>query len=639
LGIAIALFAGKRYEIMTNCRCRGRAVRLLLIVLALMTGGVVTATAKPLPRSVLLITQSSPSSGGAIAMFAAFGSDPNVNSTSRIAVYTEHLDLNRFPSPQYRQLTRSYFRDKYRETPIGVVVVDGPVGLDLVLSWRDEMWSEVPVVFSGVDEVSVAQLNLPPNVTGFVAHQTFRGMVDAARVLVPGLKRVALVGDPPERDAYRRNYRQEIAALAAEIEFIDLTGLAVTEVKERVAVLPNDAVVFYFAIFVDGAGVVHTPQSALLDISGVTSRPIIIDVESQLGYGAVGGFVFSLASAAREAVRLAVRILDGENASQIPVAKIDLNRPIFDGRELKRWNISEDRLPPGSEIRFREFSIWEQYRWQMTSIFAALLVQAAMISWLLLERRGRHSAELESHARLQTVIHLDRVAAVGAMSASIAHELNQPLGAILANAETAELLLGTTPVDHDQLKVILADIRQSDRRAADIIAHMRGLLKKQSETDLQGFDLNEAIQEALHMLDPEARKRGVLVSTYQTHDALPVRADQVHLEQVILNLATNAMDAMQGCAPGTRKLMLQTALVGDSEVEVSLSDSGTGIPKDKLDDIFETFYTTKKKGIGLGLSIVRTIVEASGGKIWAENRLGGGAVFRFTLPLSKGHPP
>jgi C4-dicarboxylate-specific signal transduction histidine kinase len=225
------------------------------------------------------------------------------------------------------------------------------------------------------------------------------------------------------------------------------------------------------------------------------------------------------------------------------------------------------------------------------------------------------------------------------MSASIAHELNQPLGAILANAETAELLLGTTPVDHDQLKVILADIRQSDRRAADIIAHMRGLLKKQSETDLQGFDLNEAIQKALHMLDPEARKRGVLVSAYQAHDALPVRADQVHLEQVILNLATNAMDAMQGCAPGTRKLMLQTALVGNSEVEVSVSDSGTGIPKDKLDDVFETFYTTKKKGIGLGLSIVRTIVETSGGKIWAENRLGGGAVFRFTLPLTKGHPP
>jgi C4-dicarboxylate-specific signal transduction histidine kinase len=324
-------------------------------------------------------------------------------------------------------------------------------------------------------------------------------------------------------------------------------------------------------------------------------------------------------------------------ASQIPVHIGKFTRPVFDGRQLQRFGISEAQLPPGSEVRFRAATMWEQYRWQMTSILAALLVQAAMISWLLLERRRRHLAELESRGRLREVIHLDRVAAVGAMSASIAHELNQPLGAILANAETAELLLEANPIDRDQLKEILADIRQSDQRAADIIAHLRGLLKKQSESELQGFDLNDAIRDALHTLDPEARKRGVLVSACQAQGALPVRADQVHLEQVIFNLATNAMDAMQNCPPGTREMILQTALVGDSEVEVSVSDSGTGIPNDKLKGVFETFYTTKQQGTGLGLSIVRTILETYGGKIWAENRLGGGAVFRFTLPLIRAH--
>ena len=131
-------------------------MRLLLIVLALMSGGAINAMAKPLPRSVLIITQSSPSSGGAVAIFAAFQSDPKVNFPSRIAVYTEHLDLNRFSSPQHRQLTRDYLRDKYRETPIGVVIVDGKVALDLVLSWRGEMWSEIPVVFYGVDDANAA---------------------------------------------------------------------------------------------------------------------------------------------------------------------------------------------------------------------------------------------------------------------------------------------------------------------------------------------------------------------------------------------------------------------------------------------------------------------------------------------------
>jgi signal transduction histidine kinase len=270
-------------------------------------------------------------------------------------------------------------------------------------------------------------------------------------------------------------------------------------------------------------------------------------------------------------------------------------------------------------------------------ISSAILVQAMMISWLFFERHRRRIVEFQSRSRLQDIIHLDRVAAVGVMSASIAHELNQPLGSILANAETAELLLAADPIDRDQLKEIVADIQQADQRAGKIISHLRGLLKNRSELEWPVCDLNNAIQDALSILSSEAKKRGVLVSTCWTQAALPVRADAVHLEQVILNLAMNGMDAMESCAPGARKLTLQSALVGDSEVEVSVCDSGIGIPKDKLKNIFETFYTTKKAGTGLGLSIVRTIVETSGGRVWAENQSGGGSVFRFTLPLTNVH--
>src|SRR5436305_3640482 len=136
-----------------------------------------------------------------------------------------------------------------------------------------------------MDETSADQLKLPPNVTGFVVHRRLRAMVAAARLLVPGLKRVILVGDPPERDAYRRNYKAEIPLLATEVEFVDLTGWSVADVKARVTSLPNDTAILYTAIFVDGAGTAYTPQAALLTIAGVASRPIVTDVESQLGYG------------------------------------------------------------------------------------------------------------------------------------------------------------------------------------------------------------------------------------------------------------------------------------------------------------------------------------------------------------------
>ena len=144
------------------------------------------------------------------------------------------------------------------------------------------------------------------------------------------------------------------------------------------------------------------------------------------------------------------------------------------------------------------------------------------------------------------------------------------------------------------------------------------------------------VRTALHILQSEASKRGVVLSVNHAEGVLPVRADHVQLQQVILNLAVNGMDAMQDCAAGAGRMSIQTALVRESEVEVQVADSGTGIPADKLQQVFDTFYTTKRMGTGLGLSISRAIVETYGGRIWAENLPGGGATFRFTLPLSRG---
>jgi len=161
------------------------------------------------------------------------------------------------------------------------------------------------------------------------------------------------------------------------------------------------------------------------------------------------------------------------------------------------------------------------------------------------------------------------------------------------------------------------------------------LLKKGDEIELQEFDLNDAVRCALHLLDHEAEKRGVVMGVRQAPVSLPVCANVVHLQQVILNLAMNGMDAMACCDPGSRNLTLETTLAEDADVEVSVSDTGTGIPVDKLESIFDAFVTTKPQGTGLGLSIARTIIETHGGKIWAENRRGGGALFRFALPLAR----
>jgi C4-dicarboxylate-specific signal transduction histidine kinase len=218
------------------------------------------------------------------------------------------------------------------------------------------------------------------------------------------------------------------------------------------------------------------------------------------------------------------------------------------------------------------------------------------------------------------------------LSSSIAHELNQPLGAILSNTEAAQMLLKASPPDLGQISDILSDIVRDEQRVGDIILGLKNLLNDRKESDLRELDLNGTVPELVKIVTPEAVKRKITLRTILAPEALPVRADPIHMQQVIINLVMNGMDAMQG-APAPHNLTIRTRRKAESNfAEVMISDSGTGIRKENLAHIFDPFVTTKKQGTGLGLPIARTIVESYGGSIWAENRQRG-AVFCFTLPL------
>jgi signal transduction histidine kinase len=551
-----------------------------------------------------------------------------------VPVYVEDFDLYRFNGPGYLESLATFLQEKYRDKPIGVVISVGSAALDYALRLRTSVWPNVPIVFAAVDK-KTADLGIVPGVTGITVQLTLADMIKSARSLLPDTGRFALVGDKLKNQLYYGRFAQELVDYSKDFQFIDLTGLPLAEVKQRVAVLPEHTVILYIGINGDQAAV-YASAELVPQIAEVANRPIIVGVETYFGTGATGGYLLSPGQIGHEAGQLALRILAGEDPSTIPVMASSDPKPIFDWRQLRRWNISASNLPPGSEIRFRSPDLWEQYYWEIIAAFCLVLLQSGMIGGLMFERYRRHAAEEESRLRALQVIHLNRTATAGALSASVAHELNQPLGAILNYAETADVLLSEKSVNVQLLKEIVADIRRDDQRASDVIRHMRTLLKQRSETELQTFDLYDAIDVAIRILEPEATKRGIAVDTAHANTAFPVRADEVQIQQVILNLVANGMDAVSDCPPSRRRLMVQAIPSGKSDVEVLVSDSGSGIAKDALRKIFDTFYTTKATGTGLGLSIARTIVESNGGKIWAENREGGGAVFRFTLPLTTG---
>src|SRR5262249_14873652 len=694
---------------------------------------VFSRAAEPLPPAVLVLDQINAASPWYTAFFSAFESTLTSQSASRITFYEEHLDLNRFHGAQHDEVLRTYLRDKYRGRPIGLLVAQGSSSLEFLLRSRAEMWPAVPLIFAGVDEATLARLNLPSDVTGAVYQFPFRNMVTAARALVPGLKRIVLVGDAWEQQSVRTHYQAEIPTFAAQMEFIDLIGRPLAEVRHRVAVLPEDTAIIHTSITEDGAGARFPPPKGLELIAEVANRPIVVDVETNIGHGRTGGLVAIPAPVGQATGDLALRILNGEDASKIPVIiRGDFTRPVFDWRQLERFGIDKSRLPPESEIRFRPTSFWEEHRSLVLATLSVFALQTAFLGALLIQRRRKRRveallkaseermtftaasasiglwqlnrktnevwatehcrtlfglasdvpltrdtllaaihpedreiasaalrdppsaessaacdvrvvlpddqvrwirvrarsdpndsdaqyrlsgvfidvteqkvAENEASLQRQEVAHLMRVSVLGELSGAIAHEINQPLTAILSNAQAALHLLERESPDLAEVREAIDDIVHDDNRAGEVIARLRKLLKK-GEKKSEPIDLNDLVLSTIALLKNELIGRHIETETSLANGLPETCGDPVQLQQVLLNLFMNAMDAMAMTPIGRRYIVVSTRTVQGS-VELLIRDCGSGLGHEDPAVLFQPFQTSKKNGLGLGLSICSTI--------------------------------
>ena len=248
----------------------------------------------------------------------------------------------------------------------------------------------------------------------------------------------------------------------------------------------------------------------------------------------------------------------------------------------------------------------------------------------------RKQAEAKARQHLHELAHLNRVSTVGELTTSLAHELNQPLGAILRNAETAEVLLRSERPDLDELRAIVGDIRSDDIRAGKVIERLRRLLRRRP-IELQIVALAPLASEVVSLVRFDAIARRVRLETDLPADLPAVLGDRVHLQQVLLNLVMNGMDAARD-GPGSDRHVCIRARAAGATVEVMVRDSGPGLDEGTMGRVFEPFFTTKPEGMGMGLPIARTIIEAHNGRIWAEDNKSGGTAFHFTLDAQDGDP-
>jgi len=282
---------------------------------------------------------------------------------------------------------------------------------------------------------------------------------------------------------------------------------------------------------------------------------------------------------------------------------------------------AEQTLPRGQLLAFEAIYVPDKGDWGAVRGFFGLVVDVT----------DRKYAEQEAGQLRDELAHAARIATMGEMTAALAHELNQPLAAILSNAQAATRFLSAPHPDLDEVRDILHDIADDDTRAGEVIRRIRSLVKK-DPTELRPLDLNALLKEVIGLLHSDAVIRGIVV-LHELEPFLPeILGDRIQLQQVVLNLVLNAFDAMRDGLARDRAVIIRSRQV-DSEVLVTVCDCGPGIPPEEMDRLFEPFRSTKPGGLGLGLSISRSIVASHGGRMWAENNATRGATFGFSLPV------
>ena len=730
-------------------------MRLLGFLLLLLMAVPVEAAERA--RSVLLFVPEDPTVPAISDFTRSFLQTVLSESGEPVTVDIEYLDMAWFRSgdDEYQRALRDFYLVKYRERRPDAIVafVDAS---PFMVYLQQELWPQVPCLSIFNDDVMVATLTQGPYLRGNWADFDITGTVKLALRVLPDTRHVALLVGSSQREMDAWSFMlREVRSAAPDREVIDLTGLTLEELRRRVHALPEHTVVILVGYMRDAAGRSLISRDVLRLLHADGSPPFFSVHETMLGSGLVGGILLDYGLLGQQVARRTLRLLAGELASSLPPGPLEANLTAFDARELKRWDIPESRLPPGSVVRFHEPDFWERYRWEVTAALGAGLVQAVLIVVLLLERRRRMAAqrlnlavldslpgsvaildqngvvlranpapgrseglgerpaderlapgdsclkafheaaraghpeaagvaalvqdvlsnrshegvvefaglgpstwfelrarrlelpeggavvslvdvtprkraELEARQARDERAHLERVSAVGELGVSIAHELNQPLAAILTNAETAQRLLQRTPTDIPLLREVLEDIIADDKRAGEVIRHMRALLKK-GEAQSTRHDFNALVREVARLVGNDAQLRGVYLTLQLSESPLPIKGDGVQLQQVVLNLTINALDAVSKCPPGERRVWVRTRRV-EGRVELVVEDTGVGLAEEVLERVFEPFFTTKHAGLGMGLSISRSILEEHQGRLQAERRAGGGALFRCTLP-------
>lgn len=736
---------------MSRSNCLRRVLRRLFVACAVAAAAAaaVSAPAERSPRVLIVFSNNRPLPAN-LEFSEAFERGLRELRVLRPELSNEYLDAPRFSGAAYEAAVTTYLRAKYAALAPDVIVAGGDVALTFLLDHRDDAFPGVPVVHVAVDRAQLAAHGeLPPDVIGAPIDYDFRRTVEQALRWQPQATRLAIItGTSSFGLAWEARLRDEARALPRTLEAVPLAGLSTETLLERVRALGPETIVYTPGYFRDGNGVMGTPRASVVRIAAASGAPVYGPYSTFIGAGIVGGFMSSYTQIGEAASAQVADLLRGIPPAKIQVPAVLPVRLHVDWRALRRAGIAAADVPGDAIVQFREPTFWEAYRHLVLAAAGVIVLQAALIGALMLERarrrrtaallarseqrmslaasaahlttwdwsdemaqskadadadadgasefgpafarvhpadrplvadvvrsalrdgrefeveyrlaepdgepswraaRGgavagqppqllgiafditpRKRAEAQAAQDRATLRHMTRVSLLGQMSASIAHQLNQPLASILANAEAARRMIARTPVDVDELRAICDDIVSADQMAAQVIGRL-GALFKRSERASAPLEFDALVRDTLDLVRTELSMRHVEAQVSLGSAPARVDGDRVQLQQLLLNLIINAADAMADVPEARRRLGLATEYE-DGQICLAVADQGPGIAPADLTRIFEPFWSNKESGMGMGLPICKSIVLAHHGRIEVGNAPQGGAVFRAILP-------
>ena len=557
----------------------------------------------------------------------------------------EYLDIGRTTDNDYAKHIVKIYNEKIKTSPIDLLITIPPFTYELMQQYGLDALSNTPTLHFKLPQLADAPTDISSvthanqNTLEITLNYEISKTLLSAFELFPSYKDVYIISGSSATDMYFTGLtRESVKGFTKSHNFIFRNGITLDSTLNFVKQIPAKSIVIVPMYLSDSKNVPFSTPEALNLISGNCNAPVFPVTDSySKKKGGIGGNLFSYYFFGEEIGNVAREILHGKQIKDINVGEIHFYKHIYDWQELKRWHLLSSNALPSDAIYFnKESDFLAEYKWYLFSGLLFLILETVLIAYLIklnIRQKAVARQKVETENLYRTLVREERLMMMVQLTASLSHELSQPLTAILYNSQACLRYMKSGKADPGEVEELLAKIIKDDKRAGSLISSVRSLMKLEIR-DKEKVNLNANIQDTITLFEPEALKNHIHVNSHLHQTPVYVFGDKIQLQQVILNLLYNASHALLNVDDVNRKIDIFQRLDNGS-VTVSVRDSGPGIEDEVKENLFNPFVTSRKSGLGIGLAVSQTIIQNHEGKIWADNVPESGAEISFSLKQYK----